>query len=319
VSALACALACAARNAHADDATDKAAAEALYELGHRLMDQGKYADACPKLEASQDLDPGVGTLLLLGDCDEKLGKFASAWGAFQAASALATSRSDSDRAKVGDLRASALKPRLNYVTFDVSAAALANGLEIRRSGKLVAKGAWGVALPIDPGSYEVAASAPGRQTWHYTLNVPNERTEPLVVRVPALAEAGAAAPPDTGPVAAAPPRSTSVQESGGGSTQKTVGAITAGIGAAGGIAAGVLTYLAWKKNSDSKGHCLAIPTQCSKLGVSERDDARRFANVATFVGIGAAVVFSTGTVLYLTAPSHSHSDSAFSVSVSSSF
>jgi serine/threonine-protein kinase len=320
-SALALCLALGPRAARADEATDKAAAEALYELGHRLMDQGKYGDACPKLEASQDLDPGVGTLLLLGDCDEKLGKLASAWGAFQEASSLAKSRSDSERAGVADLRASALKPRLNYLTFDVPAAAAVDGFELRRAGKVVGKGAWGVSLPTDAGSYEVTATAPGRETWRSTINVPSDPSEPLVVPVPVLHEptraVAPASPADTStPLPPAPERASSS------SSQKTIGLVTAGVGVAGGVVGGVLTYFAWKKNNDSKGpgHCETRPNECSPTGVSERNSAIKFANAASYVGIGAAVVFATGTVLYLTAPSGDHGKMAdFGLSLSSTF
>src|SRR4051812_42972052 len=91
----------------ADESPDKAAAEALYQLGQQLLKAGDFANACPKLEASNSLDPGVGTLLLLGDCQEKLGKLASSWATFREAASLATSRNDADRARVAELRASA--------------------------------------------------------------------------------------------------------------------------------------------------------------------------------------------------------------------
>src|SRR5512139_1741852 len=55
-------------------ASDKAAAEALFDEGRKLMAEGKYAAACAKLEASQKLDAGVGTQLNLADCYEKSGK-----------------------------------------------------------------------------------------------------------------------------------------------------------------------------------------------------------------------------------------------------
>jgi hypothetical protein len=289
--------------AFADESTDKAAAEALYQLGRRLIDQGQFAEACPKLEASEELDPGVGTLLVLGDCQEKLGKLASAWSSFQAAAALARARSDAERAGVADLRASALKPRLSFVSFDAAPNADLAGFELRRSGHVVARAAWGVSLPTDPGSYELTASAPGRETWHSTLSVPPDASEPLVVHVPRLAEpasANLAAPPmPTG----SPPSLTEHPSS----PQKVVGAVALGVGIAAAITGGVLTYVAWKKNHDSLGNCEHDNSNlCNPSGVTQRSDARKFANIATFVGIGAAVAVGGGTLLLLTAPLSEH-------------
>src|SRR4051812_16548065 len=75
--------------AFADGATDRPEAEALFDQGRRLLAAGNYAAACPKLEASNRLDPGIGTMLNLGDCYEKNGQTASGWAAFREAAAAA--------------------------------------------------------------------------------------------------------------------------------------------------------------------------------------------------------------------------------------
>src|SRR5262245_51965919 len=69
--------------------TRQQAAEALFQQGRELLELGNYAAACQRFEASQRLDAGLGTLLFLGECYDKLGKSASAWKAFADAAVLA--------------------------------------------------------------------------------------------------------------------------------------------------------------------------------------------------------------------------------------
>src|SRR6476620_2846381 len=69
--------------AHAQEGGDaRAAAQALFDSARTLMAQGNFNDACPKLEESQRLDPGVGTQFNLAVCYEAIGRNASAWSLF---------------------------------------------------------------------------------------------------------------------------------------------------------------------------------------------------------------------------------------------
>jgi hypothetical protein len=46
-----------------------------------------------------------------------------------------------------------------------------NGLEVRLDGSTVDAGAWGSAVPLDPGAHNVEASAPGFQAWSGTVTL----------------------------------------------------------------------------------------------------------------------------------------------------
>ena len=101
-------------NAHAQPtAADRAAAEALFQQAQSLMEQGKAAEACPKYEESQRLDPGVGTLLYLADCYETVGRTASSWGTFLEASYAAKDAGQSDRQQIAEENAARLQPTLS--------------------------------------------------------------------------------------------------------------------------------------------------------------------------------------------------------------
>src|SRR4030095_15910449 len=97
-------------------ASDKASAEALFDEALRAMKEGKYAEACPKLENSQRIDPGVGTLLYLGECYEKIGRTASAWATFREAASQAEAGGQTKRAKAARERIAKLDSKLSYLT-----------------------------------------------------------------------------------------------------------------------------------------------------------------------------------------------------------
>src|SRR5262249_12315023 len=100
LGALVCALAASA-NGRAQDGASQAAAEVACEEGKRLMQSGRYDEACPKFAESNKLDPGVGILFYLADCYEKAGKTASAWGMFRQAIDVAKRAGQADRERIG--------------------------------------------------------------------------------------------------------------------------------------------------------------------------------------------------------------------------
>src|SRR5258707_8791401 len=95
--------------------TDPAGAEKLFADARKLLEAGKYAEACQKLADSQKLDPGVGTLLNLAQCYEKLGRTATAWATYHEALAGARASGPVEREKRASRRAEALENRLPKV------------------------------------------------------------------------------------------------------------------------------------------------------------------------------------------------------------
>ncbi|MGH7280937.1 MAG: hypothetical protein ACRELY_05385, partial [Polyangiaceae bacterium] len=179
--------------ARADSEENKADAQAAFELGRKFVLAGNFKDACPKFEESERLDPGLGTMLFLADCYEKIGKTASAWGQFREAEAIAAKQQDG-RGRIAHDRAAALEPKLSKIVVKVGASQKIDGLHVTRDGDDIGEGVWNIPLPIDPGPHDIGANAPGKKSWTEHIAIATNASTVTVV-VPLLLDdpnAGAA-------------------------------------------------------------------------------------------------------------------------------
>jgi len=280
--------------AFAQGAGSQAEAQALFDAGRKLMEQGRFKEACPKLEASQKLDPGAGTLLNLASCYEKNGQTASAWVTYTDAATASTQSGHPDWAAKAKGKADALAPHLAKITITMSSPP--EGLEVKRDGKPVAYAALGTALPIDPGDHTLEASAPGKQTWQAHVQISPESTND--VKIPDLADA----PKGTNGGTVATPTDT-----GKGNTQRVLGLIVAGAGAvAVGIGSGFGIDAASKKGIvDDPNFCLHQAdgkVRCNAAGSSQLDSANTSAALSTVLFVVGGPMVAGGIVLYLAAP-----------------
>jgi len=309
--ASACALA-AATPAQAQGVDQKATAQVLFEQGRELVEQGHYAEACPKFAESLRLDRGIGTMLWLADCYESNGQTASAWASFKEAAAAAALAHDA-REKVARDRVAKLEPKLTTVAIVVPPEAAVRGLEVRRDGVLLGPAEWGIGVPVDPGIHAVDAGAPERRPWTTGVELP-AKPGLVSVTIPVLEAAPTPAPeaPErTGAPETVTPLSTTTTHTW--STQRIAGAVVAGAGV---LSLGVGLYFGLEAKStydasNGPGHC--VNNQCDEQGLADRSSAHSQAMVSTvLMGVGLAAV-ATGAVVYLTAPRES-SMAGFAVS-----
>lgn len=287
--------------AHAQ--SNKIAAEALFDRGLKLMQEGKFDEACKQLEQSQATESGIGTMLYLAECYERLGRTASAWALFREASSAARAEGQMERSQVGAQRAAALEPKLAQLTIQVPQAAQVPGLQIVRDGLGVPSGLWGVPVPVDPREHTIQVSAPGKVAAARTASV--APASAVTVEVAPLEDApasAASAVAPSGPSTAPATATASAEE--GGSVQPMIGVI---VGAAGVVALGVGAYFGAQAISD-KGESddlCGTGTSCDdRRGVQLNEDAQDAATVANVLVIGGAVLAAAGVVLYVTAPAH---------------
>jgi len=270
---------------------DPIAAEALFERGKLLMDQGHTPEACEAFGESQRLDPAGGTLLRLALCHEAAGKLASAWLEFGEVGRVSKEGTGDpaklqERVRLAREHLSAIEPRLPRLAITVQPAARVEGLRVSANGSPRNEGTWGVAIPVDPGDVVVVATAPGRRESRVTVHVA-EGQQQNVELVPLLALAPPPPPP--------PPIAPRAEHA---SLLRPVGV---GVGLLGLAAVGVGTYFgvhAIGKWNDSNAACPG--TTCSNsTGVSLASDAQSAARIADVTLAAGAAAVVAGVVLYL--------------------
>lgn len=146
-------------------------AETLFQDAIVLMKESKFIEACPKLEASQAREARSGTLLVLGSCHEQLGRTATAWAEYKEAATLARTEGRPENADKADEFAAAVEAELSKLTIVVPHPPEGAALTISLDGELVETGILGSAVPLDPGSHAIEASATGFQPHRETVTI----------------------------------------------------------------------------------------------------------------------------------------------------
>lgn len=168
--------------------TDRQIAQTLFDEGRVLMDQKKYAEACPKFAESQRLDPGGGTLLNLAVCHEAEGRTATAWNEFRDALSQAVRDGRKDRQDLANEHITSLAPKLIRLTVVVPPNVVTRDPEVTLDRSRLPQAAWGSPIPVDPGDHHVTVTAAGAPTWDTTINA-SAAGQTYKVEVPELERA----------------------------------------------------------------------------------------------------------------------------------
>jgi hypothetical protein len=276
-------------------ADDKALASMLFQEGRSLMAEGRIGEACQKLEESQRLDPGGGTLLNLALCHEQEGRLARSWSEFKEAAIVARRNGRQDREVEAASHVDALAPRLSRLTIVVPAGTQVEGLVIERDGHAVGPGAWSTPIPVDGGTHVVQATALGRDPFTTTI-VMGKEGDHQTVEIPVLATPVVVVTPPRVPpplVGAAPMAPTFTP-----ARLRWVGIGTAGLGVVLLGTAGYALSMAVSAKNASNSNCFA--DGCNDTGLQDRRDAVSRGNLATILGVSGAVLVGAGaTLLYL--------------------
>jgi hypothetical protein len=280
--------------AYADPSSSKTtAAEIFFQEGVALLEAGALAEACAKFEASQRLDPALGTMLRLGDCYDSAGRTASAWAMFQRAAALARERNDAERQKLAEDRRAETASRQSKLKLQLDDRGLAEDTIIHVNGVTLTASAWNEAFPVDPGPQRIEVSAPRRLPWSTVAEVPVGPVTRLV-SVPNLALAPDVQA-DLGPHGHAdagfPGRLRK-------RPLRLLGYALGGVGIAGVAVGAFLTHRAKDLNEKSLGQCRPDDTTaCTARGVEQRQNAKLSAHGATAAFVAGGTILAGGVLL----------------------
>jgi len=257
-------------------------------------------EACPKFAESQRLDPAVGTLLNLAECQEHIGRIASAWEHWR--TSLDQLPPSDSRVAIAKEHILALEPRLPHVTF-VLAVGAPEGTHVLRDKVDLRRASFGVALPIDPGNHTFTFEAPGHEPAKRTERIVEGQSLTVEVEpgpVEAQPSAPAPVPPPAPALLAAPSPPPKPSSSG----LRTAGYVVGSVGVAGFVAAAVTGALVLHEKSEANTDCLVT---CNSAAPGDVSTGRTMLAVnAVMWGVGIAGV-GAGAAMILLGGKHADS------------
>ena len=295
--------------ARASAQSREAAAARLFEEARALQARGSENEACARFEASEKLDPAVGTLLNIAECAERKGSTATAWVRYRQAAAMAARRADAEREAVATRKIDDVEKRLSRLVLRASAP-LPPSASIVRDEEIVPVSELGVAVPVDPGDHRVTVRAPGYRSWTATARV---LPGPTVVSLalPALERAAPTNEEATTPAVAATaptPARPSAEPATASKRSASTSAWTWVIGGAGVAALAGGAFFALRARSiwsDIETRCPSgrCPDQSTVEALGPgRNDAQRDASASTVLLLGGAIAVAAAVILELSQP-----------------
>lgn len=283
--------------------TSATAAEPRFDEARALAREGRCAQAIPKFSAYLKDEPSsVGAWLGFADCEEKIGKLASALSAFRRAEELARKKSadgpaeqrnlEAARAQEAEQRIASLESRVSTVAIRAKP-----GVNVRLDEASIDDVALSQPQRADGGTHALRATAPGMTPWLTTFELAVEGQH-LVIDVPALERENTPPVLDTRPSPAAH-----------GNTQRTIAYILGGVGVVGlgvGTVFGLMTLSAKGEVDRGVRDCASPCAESTKASVRDTYDKATTSATVSTIGFLAGGAAATGAiVLYLTAPSSS--------------
>lgn len=260
------------------------------------MESGRYETACPRIEQSYRIDPRIGALFALAECESKRGRIATAVARYDeyltehGKLPRDKKAKQGDRALIARRQVDLLRPDLPRLTLVLPREA-PRDMVVRCDGAPVAEDALGAPIPLDPGAHVITTSTPGGALSEVRLTIARGQQIRLVLTLaPALAVT--TPPPALSPAAPAiapePAAPTEVHPTSG---RRVAAYVSGGIGLVGLAVGGVFGGLALAQKSTVDANCK--PTADPGTLGCHGDGYRASRNLQQF-GLWSTVGFAVG-------------------------
>jgi hypothetical protein len=271
--------------------TDPPTAAELFHQGRAALEEKNYEVACPKFAESQRLDPHVGTLVSLAECEEAVGRLARARGHWQQAIDLARTLTDS-RQSVAQERFDQIDRRVPRLILR-SAPSTPAEIVVRKDDVEVARMNLDAPLPVEVGKHTVTVSSPGFEASTTEVVLGEGETKEVAI------SPGPALPtPPSLPPAAREMTATPVPPHGT-SPLRPIAVASGGVGVLGIGIGSVFGLEALAAKGQPAGEC--DPT-CNAAG-NARNAALLEGNASTVAFVAGGALVAAGVVMWLLAPS----------------
>ncbi len=277
----------------------EADAERLFREAQTLMQERRFGEACPKLEAVYKIDRQLGTLINLAFCHKEQGSIWYAWLEFREAEVKATELGRNDRKDFVRARMAELEKQDQLVKVIIESPQKSGLTDVQVEDRRVPEAERGAVFVVEQGQRRFVFKAKGKKPATALVNVARG-SRPVRVAVPDLEDAPPEPPPvvdkprdpDKGTTTNPPPADKSTP----GSTQRTVGWI---------VAASSVPFLA----IGSYAGLTAITSDCKTPTICPNrfSTVNGLANLATVMFVVGPILAVGGITLVLTAPSSSSS------------
>ncbi len=241
---------------------DPAAGEALFTEGRAAAKAGNYKLACEKFYESQRLDPAIGTVFNIADCEERLGHLATAWTKYR--EVLQKVGPEDARHAIAKKQSEALKPRLPKLL--VLGDQLPESATVKRGLVELGRASFGTALPVDPGDHEIVVSNPGHEDARFRVELKEGETTEVTLRLGKQVDSGPAEQDSSAAVTRG--------------SDRTLGWILAGVGVAGLAVGGITGLMVLGEKSIVDENCDA-DKRCNQTGLDAVDSGQTLAPIST--------------------------------------